>query len=123
MPNEHDKEHRPIEDESSVVEQSLGVAIGILDSVIAEYPDVIDIDDLKEIMTHLVDAYTALDTEEHDEPYCDRCGHYTTNGDGPCDCNDHEGEMQAEADAERQADAQAEQEAEACYDDLEGGCY
>ena len=96
MPNEHEKEHGPIEDESSLVEQSIVEATIILQEVIDEYPHSIDIEDLKEIMTHLEDAHTALDTEA-------------------LPTGDHEGERQAEADAERQA--------EACYDDLEGGWY
>ena len=80
MANDHNPEHGPIVDESTVEKQSLGVAIGILDSVIAEIKDPTStflydiacdesthIKDLEEIMTHLEDAYTALDTEQHDD--------------------------------------------------------
>tara|TARA_R110000796_G_scaffold19711_4_gene59153 strand:+ start:1101 stop:1472 length:372 start_codon:yes stop_codon:yes gene_type:complete len=123
MPNEHDKEHRPIEDESSVVEQSLGVAIGILDSVIAEYPDVIDIDDLKEIMTHLEDAYEALDIPSEDEKQAEHEADIKELA-RVVELHELRAELKAEQEAERQADAQAELQAEACYgDDLEGGWY
>jgi len=79
MANDHNPENRPIEDESSLIEQSVGVAIGMLDSVIAEIKDptstfLYDIncdtsthlEALEEIMTHLEDAYEALETEEMD---------------------------------------------------------
>ena len=109
MATDHNPEHGPIEDESSLIEQSVGVAIGMLDSVIAEIKDPTStftyditcdpsthLKDLKEIMTHLEDAYEAM-TPAH---------------------------LKAEADAEHQADAQAELEADVrCYDDLEGGWY
>tara|TARA_R110001592_G_scaffold55834_2_gene170624 strand:- start:214 stop:624 length:411 start_codon:yes stop_codon:yes gene_type:complete len=107
----------PIEDESSVEQQSLGVAIGILDSVIAEIKDPTStflyditcdksthIKDLQEIMTHLEDAYNALEVCELDNadnnrawannllPYIKplKCGHaptrcYTEINDGTVD--------------------------------------
>ena len=68
MANDHNPEDRPIEDESSVIRQSLQVAIIQLQEYMTwDYPEAIrGYDDLEEIMTHLEDAYTALDTEEHD---------------------------------------------------------
>lgn len=133
----------PIEEESSVTRQCLEVAILHLNQFRNELEDRQGHDEpaLKEIMATLRDAYTALNTEVienpvftvagiledlyavkiDEEPYCDRCGHYTTNGDGPCDCNDGscEGEMQAEAEAERQADAALELSAELASCDWE----
>ena len=68
MANDHNPEDRPIEDESSVIRQSLQVAIIRLQEYMTwDYPEAIrGYDDLEEIMTHLEDAYTALDTEEVD---------------------------------------------------------
>lgn len=90
MANDHNPEHGPIVDESTVEKQSLGVAIGILDSVIAEIKDPTStflydiacdesthIKDLEEIMTHLEDAYTALDTQElPNDPCADNDWHW-----------------------------------------------
>lgn len=108
----------PIEDESSVVEQSIVEATIILQEVIDEYPHSINIEDLKEIMSHLKDAHTASVEERQAEAY------YTEPVGSPYEKAQAEGERQAEAEAERQADAQAEMNAEACYgDDLDGGWY
>ena len=147
MANDHNPEDGPIEEESSVVEQSIVEATIILQEVIDEYPHSIDIEDLKEIMSHLEDAHTALDTEalptgDEDKMWCNflipemsklNCGHHPQrayrlgDGDlvGEClKCNysavqniHSDDEFKAEADAERQADALLELQAEACYGD------
>lgn len=155
MSNDINPEHGPIEDESScdcdchapnwpsstgehgpcwcmcecdAVEQSVGVAIGMLDSVIAEIKDPTStftyditcdpsthIKDLQEIMTHLEDAYEAM-TPSHLKAEAKELARVV-------ELHELRAELRAEADGEQQADAQAELEAEACYDDLEGGWY
>ena len=92
MANDHNPEHGPIEDESSVTRQSLQVAIIRLKEYMTwDYPEAIrGYNDLEEIMTHLEDAYTALDTEalptgDEDKMWCNflipemaklNCGHH-----------------------------------------------
>lgn len=71
MANDHNPETGPIEDESSVTRQSLEVAMmqlhEVIDTVENEQDYIIDethgLEALEEIMTHLKDAYAALDTK------------------------------------------------------------
>ena len=125
MSNDINPEHGPIEDESSLIEQSVGVAIGMLDSVIAEIKDPTStftyditcdpsthLKDLQEIMTHLEDAYESM-TPSHLKAETEELARVVEL------C-----ELRAELRAEADADAQAELEADVrCYDDLEGGWY
>ena len=101
----------PIEEESSVVEQSIVEATIILQEVIDEYPHGIDIHDLKLIMQNLRDAYTAFSVEEIVNPVFTVADKIQAakidEDDGSC-----EGEIQAEAEAERRADAALELSAE-----------
>lgn len=110
MPNEHNPETGPIEDESSVetialdMREPLAQAIRHMDAVIRMCQGSGELLFNLEHVQHLM--------EEHYIQYL------------PTPECDHEGERQAEAEAERQADAQAEMNAEACYgDDFDGGWY
>lgn len=143
----------PIEEESSVEQQSVGVAIGILDSVIAEIKDPTStflyditcdksthIKDLEEIMSHLEDAWNALDTEalptgDENKMWCNflipemtklNCGHHPqrayrlSNGDlvGEClKCNySAVQDIYSDHEGERQAEADAERRADAALE-------
>tara|TARA_R110000822_G_scaffold257934_2_gene383397 strand:- start:129 stop:518 length:390 start_codon:yes stop_codon:yes gene_type:complete len=129
MSNDINPEHGPIEDESSLIEQSVGEVIGMLESVIAEIKDPTStftyditcdpsnhLKDLQTIMTHLEDAYEAM-TPSHLKAEAEELARVV-------ELHELRAELRAEADAEHQADAQAELEADVrCYDDLEGGWY
>ena len=135
MANDHNPEDGPIEDESSVetialdMREPLAQAIRHMDAIMRMCEGsgelLFNLEHVQYLMEqhyidHLPEAAHLPEADDDEEPYCDRCGYYTTNGEG-CSCND---EFKAEADAERQADAQAELQAEACYgDDLDGGWY